>query len=314
MLGVEPRKNAEFEEGGCVPKAATSLVLSSDGKLVLTGGPVWGIRLFDFATGKEIRLFKGFEGGYARLAFAPDSRRAISYGFSEFIYLWDVETGREIRRFKGGEGGTARAYFTDNGRYIIATGEIDGLIRLLDTVSGEELRSVKVAEKEKVFLDISQSGRHALSLNYDGTACLLYAETGKKLRCFQLAEGKEDLRLSGRHLVLENRETGVLRLVDVDTARESQHTRLLKDSHVEALSEDGRLAIVFVDSGDFKVSFWDLSRGQEGACLETTENENHLLFALTPDGLQVVGGCGDSSLCVWDVKSGKRLRYFETGN
>jgi WD40 repeat protein len=59
-------------------------------------------RLWDAETGKEIRVFKGHEGGVWSVAFSPDGARVLT-GSSEddTARLWDAETGKEIRVFKG---------------------------------------------------------------------------------------------------------------------------------------------------------------------------------------------------------------------
>ena len=80
------------------------------------------IRLWDVATGRELRRFAGPEEGAWSLAFAPDGKVLATAGFGEpSVRLLDVATGRELARLEGHRGYVlALAFSPDGGR--LATG------------------------------------------------------------------------------------------------------------------------------------------------------------------------------------------------
>jgi WD40 repeat protein len=291
------------------PLSATNLAFSPDGRLVLTAGYEWGIHLFDLASGRELRSFKGHEEDYQKVAFSPDGRRALSYGYSEYIFLWDVESGQEIRRMPGGTDGTARAIFTPDGLRVLTVSEGDSVIRLLDASSGEELRRIKMQEKDEyLYSDISTSGARALSQTHGNKLCLWDVERGTKIRCFKSGASTSFFQLFGRHAVLRDEKTGALSLLDVEGDGQVRRLGSLKSDAVYDLSADATLAI----AGHRKeIDVLDLGSGREIARLETDGTEENLVFALTPDGRNVIGGCTNDSLCVWDAQSGQRLRYLK---
>src|SRR5262245_1955072 len=57
---------------------ARCVAFSPDGKTVASGGEDRTIRLWDRATGKEIRRLAGHRSGVCRLAFTPDGKHLVS--------------------------------------------------------------------------------------------------------------------------------------------------------------------------------------------------------------------------------------------
>src|SRR5262249_11570674 len=71
---------------------------SPDGGRILSGGDKT-LRLWDAATARELRQFKGHTENVAFVAFSPDGRQVLSSSDDRTIRLWDVQTGEEVRRF-----------------------------------------------------------------------------------------------------------------------------------------------------------------------------------------------------------------------
>src|SRR5262249_62376582 len=79
-----------------------SLAFSQDGRFALTGighitvkdgkaVPVdCSVRLWEVATGREVRRFDGHSSSVQCVAFSPDGRRAVSVSPDGTIMLWDL--------------------------------------------------------------------------------------------------------------------------------------------------------------------------------------------------------------------------------
>ncbi|HYT87480.1 MAG TPA: serine/threonine-protein kinase, partial [Gemmataceae bacterium] len=81
-------------------EAVWCVALSPDGQRALSGSKDRTIRLWDVATGHEIRSFPEQTQEVRSLAFAPDGRRFLSAsGVS--LRLWDADSGAELARFTG---------------------------------------------------------------------------------------------------------------------------------------------------------------------------------------------------------------------
>jgi WD40 repeat protein len=67
-----------------------SVAFSPDGARVLTGSSDHPARLWDAATGQEIRAFKAHEGVVFSVAFSPDGARVLTGSADKTARLWDI--------------------------------------------------------------------------------------------------------------------------------------------------------------------------------------------------------------------------------
>src|SRR5262249_16255440 len=76
-----------------------SVAYSPNGRHALSGGADSTVRLWDLATGKELRCFEGqIAGGVSGVACSSDGKLGLSSSGDGFVILWDLESGKEVRR------------------------------------------------------------------------------------------------------------------------------------------------------------------------------------------------------------------------
>src|SRR5207249_2342241 len=88
--------------------AVNAVAFSPGGRLLATGGyrstqgASFGVKLWDVATGKKVRVFHGDNGGerpnVQTLAFSPDGKLLASAGTDGVVCVWDAAPGKERHR------------------------------------------------------------------------------------------------------------------------------------------------------------------------------------------------------------------------
>jgi WD40 repeat protein len=79
-------------------RLGASPIFTPDGKAVLAGGADGAIRVYDAATGKELRCFVGHRRFVISLALTADARFLASCSH-DHIRVWDFATGKQLRQF-----------------------------------------------------------------------------------------------------------------------------------------------------------------------------------------------------------------------
>ena len=74
--------------------AVSSVAFSPGGKFAATGSSDKTIKLWETASGREIRSFQGSAGNVRTLAFGPSSRLLASIDQDYTVKIWEVPTSR----------------------------------------------------------------------------------------------------------------------------------------------------------------------------------------------------------------------------
>src|SRR5271157_4857616 len=161
-----------------------SVAFSPNGRLVLTGSLDGRARLWDAASGKQIRSFEGHAGEVTSVAFSPDGHFVLTGNDVKRALLWDAASGKQIRSFEGHAGEVDSVAFSSDGRYVL-TGSSDNTARLWDRSSGQELRSFEGHTSDVWSVAFSPDCQFVLTGSKDKTARLWDMATGKQIRSFE---------------------------------------------------------------------------------------------------------------------------------
>jgi WD40 repeat protein len=95
----------------------SSLTYTRDGKTLISAGGDGLIRLWDPATGKELRRLQGHTAAVLSLALAPGGKRLASGSADGTVRFWDLATaGREMRVLQGHRYGVTSLTFSPDGK------------------------------------------------------------------------------------------------------------------------------------------------------------------------------------------------------
>ena len=157
----------------------TSVAFAPKGDKVLSGGWDATVRLWDVATGLQIRQFIGHSDWVQAVAISPDAKLAVTGSGGGMVgnayigkgdcsvRLWDVETAEELKKFTGDWGGISCAGFLPDGRHIFfaewASRKPNPSFHVWDTTNGWAVaRWTDPAGPSVVAAAVSSDGTHAL--------------------------------------------------------------------------------------------------------------------------------------------------------
>ena len=292
-----------------------SVAFSPDGRFALSGSFDKTLRLWDVATGKEIRSFAGHTEEVTSVAFSPDGRFALSGSFDNTLRLWDVKTGKEIRSFGGHTREVQVVAFSPDGRFALSGGGGDKTMRLWDVATGNEIRSFVVYTRWVSSVAFSPDGRFALlgSMLDDKSLRLWDIATGKEIRSFTghtSSVSSVAFSPDGR-FILSGSQDKTLRLWDVATGKEIRSFAMHTGGGVSSVtfSPDGRFALSGSRSDDKFLRLWDVATGKEIRSF-TRHLWNTSSVAFSPDGRFALSVDDDKFLRLWDIATGKEIRSF----
>lgn len=175
------------------------------------------IRLWDIASGRELKRFEGHAGAIVALAFLPDGEHFLSVSGDTTMRLWSTETGKEERR--------------------------DGVPKEPNIWVRNNKQVIVLDNPPKESLDVTSDGRLALRSQtlWDLVAWKPIGTFGEELRmplaCTRFSP--DDSRVLSAH------DDATIRLWDVATRREVAHANASRNGAVIyaiAFSPDGRFA------------------------------------------------------------------------
>ncbi len=297
------------------------VAFSRDGKWILTGSGDQTARLWELATGREVRTLEGHASTVNSVDFSPDGSSALTSSLDGTARIWNLAAGSEVRQFstsylppraKSATHEQIRvAAFSPDGRTVLTAGTT---IRLWDVANGQEIRRF--------------AGSGSAAFSPDGRMLLVTAN--QIARLYEIATGREIGTLAGHaaqivsaafspdsRSVITASWDSTARLWDVSTFREIRRftipERLISNV---AFSTDGRRILTgsFVFGGtaaspemnDTAIRVWDATTGREEQRVPSYTTD----AAFAPDNTSVASVAADGALHLWRADTGEEIRRF----
>jgi hypothetical protein len=187
--------------------------------------------------------------------------------------------------------------FSADGK-TLASGGLDGALRLWDAETGKELRRLQGHPSEVGSVVFTPDGQSLLSCGSDTTIRLWDTASGNERRRFSLSAAsfaRMVLSPDGRLLALKD-HAGNLRLWDVFAGKEvRQHEQ---DFESLAFAPDSRTLATGTRLGT--THLWDTGTGRR---IETLMGHLGTVFTLAfaPDGKTLASGAADTTALIWDT-------------
>ncbi len=250
-----------------------AVALSPDGRFLVSGSEDSLLKLWDIASGKEMRTFAGHSNWVLSVAFSPDGKRVYSSSRDCLIKAWDVQSGKDLLTFTGHNSWVNSIALSPDGKFLVSCAENTELF-LWDTVTGQKIREFKGHDDDIQAVAYSPDGTRILSAGKDKVLKLWDVNSGKCISTMGALFGHK------------------------------------KTVQAVAFSPDGKYAAS--GSEDNTALLWDLSKSSLVRQFEKKHKDYNSItgIAFSPDGKSVASSSWSGYLTLWDVKTGK-AKYFK---
>ena len=292
-------------------EGVVSVAIAPDDRTALSGSVDKTLKLWDLASGNELRTFVGHSNLVTSVAIAADGRTALSGSYDKTLKLWDLASGRELRTiFTEHSHVVNTVAIAPDGQTALSGGH-DKTLRLWDLANGKEIRKIFTGHSGRVTsVAIAPDGRTALSGGWDETLKLWDLASGKELRTFTGHSGgvtSVAIAPDGR-TALSGSYDKTLKLWDLASGKELRtFTGHSGELVCVAIAPDGRTALS--GSVDNTLKLWDLATGKE---LRAFTGHSGMVggVAIAPDGRTALSGSYDKTLKLWVLPTGGEPRAF----
>ena len=345
------RQIRRFEAGGVL----NAVVFSPDGKRLAAGGGTRAgspdaacpVRIWDVASGKELRRFPRARGYVQSLAFSPDGASlAVAEGGMKtdsegVLHLWDVSTGDHVFEPVISEQVFLSVAFSPDGR-LLAAGGPGRSVTIWDTVRARRLETLDIP---KGVGTTAPGDSRPEAFAKKGVWQVTFTSDGKWLAC---ATGNQVVPIWDTQTWRVDRTLGPLpspilsvsfspdgtalaagmndmsvRILDPSNGEELLRVGLkgfyrdrssvgdedtwIHGMHPMAFSPDGR--ILATGGGHGRIRLLDTKSGKELQQREGHAGPIHSI-AFSPGGRFLASGADDDKVLLWDISSGRLVGSF----
>jgi WD40 repeat protein len=253
---------------GHLGAAVTGVAFSPDGLKLASVGRDSVVRLWDVATGQEVRALHGHAQPIRAVAFSPDGTTLASVGEDTLIILWDVATGRLLTILSGHTDFVSAVAFSPDGTTLASGGE-DTRIVLWDVATRRLRLTLRGHSGAVTGVTFSPDGASLVSADLDSSVRVWDVATGQQRQVLQgRAKAVRTVAISPDGTTLAS--GGDDDLVILWEATNGQPRNVLKE-HTDFIngvvfSPDGKT--LASGSRDSQIILWDVQTGKKMRVLQ----------------------------------------------
>jgi WD40 repeat protein len=284
-----------------------ALAFSPDARLVASASADNTVRLWDAATGRELRALAGHTAYVRAVAFSADGRALASGSTDGSVRVWDSETGAVLKMLNVAGGVNSLAFSPDG--HALAAGTTDKTVHLFDAATWGETHTLAGHQNQLTSLAFSADGRALASGSKDGALKLWDVSTARELRALAGHAGLvKSLAFSpdGRLLASASFD-GTVKIWKTTDGSEARTLRGFAGKAVAvSFTPDGRSLLAAASDRSVRVfdaSTWSETRNLRGDGGEANGEAPSEVAAFSADGRFLVTSNGDKTVQLRDLSA-----------
>jgi WD40 repeat protein/serine/threonine protein kinase len=286
----------------------TSVAYIAGRNNAISGGADKTVRIWDLATGAQVRRLKGHHDRINALVLTPDGRFAVSASRDTTLRVWQTRNGDCVQTLKGHKGSVEALAISRDGKYVVS-GSADKTLKLWELDKFRCLRTLAGHKEAITSIALTPDGTRVVSgcsrkdeirvWNLSSGACQILSPAGEDIYALILTDDGS--------LVVSCGSDGTLRLWDLSSGQCIRtflgHTHEASDA---AITSDGKWMVSA--SFDKSLRLWELSTGE---CVRMFIGHDYGIgvVKLVSDD-RALSASADKTLKLWDLKSGRCLRTY----
>jgi WD40 repeat protein/uncharacterized caspase-like protein len=294
---------ASFAERG---RKTFGLATSPDGRKIVhfsTDSRQTTFDVWDLPKGQKAHSFKVPYWIFS-VEFSPDGSVLVAGARDQTAIFFDANTGQFLRAFKGHADTVFSATISPDGKRL-ATGSADLTIKIWDAETGRELRTLRGHSQDVKSVVFNPDGKLLASTSLDKTIRLWDVDSGSQIK--NMLDPETDLRVAATP--------------QPGTLLEKYFTQRMFGGSVVAFSADGRSLAASVGGYitarlgnerkvvklENQIRLYDVESGAEWRRLEG-HRESIQSVSFSTDGQSLVSASEDSTVKIWDLKTGQNVK------
>ncbi|NET35645.1 MAG: AAA family ATPase [Cyanothece sp. SIO1E1] len=308
-----------------------TVAFSPQADILASGSLDQTVRLWRVSTGQCLKILQGHSSWIFSVVFASEGDRLASGGYDQRVRFWDVNTGQCVRTLQGyaqlirsiafaPHGNALNTDATDStddvtpasldtqNSHILASGCLDGVIRLWNLQTGQVLRTLREHRGGIFSVAFHGNGQILASGSEDRTIKLWdlqTAQTIKTLRGHQAAVSSVAFGPDSQ-ILASGSEDQTIQLWNVQIG---QTLRTLRghQAAVWSMAFNPQGTVLASSSFDDTARLWDV---QTGDCLKILQGHQAWVFSVifSPDGSTLVSTSADQTIRLWCTHTGACLK------